>query len=137
MNIVEELKKYDYKDVFRYFAEISEIPRGSGNMERISAFLYDFGRRLGYETYTDSAKNVIIRRPASAGYEAHEPVVLQGHMDMVCVSEPDCKHDFENNLLSIHLISVRANIRIVILKVDNSDTTVNIPKTYRQKRDWG
>lgn len=103
MNIIEELKKYDYKDVFRYFAEISEIPRGSGNMERISAFLYDFGRRLGYETYTDSAKNVIIRRPASAGYEAHEPVVLQGHMDMVCVSEPDCKHDFENDGLELFI----------------------------------
>ena len=72
------------KEVFRFFEEISSIPRGSGNEKGISDFLVNFGKSLGLETIQDESLNVIIRKPATPGYENAPGVIIQGHMDMVC-----------------------------------------------------
>jgi dipeptidase D len=76
------------QDVFQNFCDITQVPRPSGHMDRIREFLVSFGQELGLETIVDEAGNVIIRKPAAAGLENRQGVILQAHMDMV----PD-KHD--------------------------------------------
>jgi dipeptidase D len=82
------------KAVFDFFHQICEIPHGSKNEARISAFLQDFGKGLGYETIADNVGNVLIKKPAFPGFENRKTIILQGHMDMVCDKRPDVEHDF-------------------------------------------
>ncbi|MGX7109150.1 beta-Ala-His dipeptidase [Facklamia miroungae] len=89
--MLEELKP---KRVFHYFEELTKIPRESGNEQEVSDFLYNIGKELGYETIQDDSNNVIIRKPAHPDYVDHEPVVLQGHMDMVAEKADGVSHDF-------------------------------------------
>lgn len=70
--------------VFYYFEEISKIPRGSYHEKAISDYLVEFAKRRNLTVYQDDLYNVVILVPASRGYEKEEPVILQGHMDMVC-----------------------------------------------------
>ena len=79
--------------VFYYFEEITKIPHGSGNVEHISNYLVDFAKKHKLFYLQDALKNVIIIKEASAGYEKEQPVILQGHMDMVAVKKPDCPID--------------------------------------------
>lgn len=94
------LENMDYKKVFTYFEEISGTPRGSYHNEKISAYLVDFARKNNLEYRVDEALNVIIKKPASSDCKNQEPVMIQGHMDMVCVSE-DGSHDFEKDGLEL------------------------------------
>ena len=90
MRVFEKLKP---QDVFYYFEEICRIPHGSGNVNEISNYLVNFAKERNLEHYQDKIGNVIIIKEASEGYEDHEPVMLQGHMDMVAVKKPDCDID--------------------------------------------
>ena len=90
MRVFEKLKP---QDVFYYFEEICRIPHGSGNVSEISNYLVNFAKERNLEHYQDKIGNVIIIKEASEGYEDHEPVMLQGHMDMVAVKKPDCDID--------------------------------------------
>lgn len=87
--------------VFRYFAQICDIPHGSGHTEKIRAWLLQTAASLGIPAEADSAGNVILRKPASAGYESHPGVILQGHMDMVCAKLPDCTKNMETDGLDL------------------------------------
>lgn len=89
--------------VFKYFEEISMIPRGSGDEKRISDYLVSFGKGLGLETFQDEALNVIIKKPASKGYENAPTVILQGHMDMVCEKNKGTEHDFTKDPLKLRI----------------------------------
>ena len=89
--------------VFKYFEEISQIPRGSGNEKEISDYLRKFGEDLGLETIQDEALNIIIRKPATKGYENAPGVVLQGHMDMVCEKNKGTNHDFTKDPLQLRI----------------------------------
>ena len=80
--------------VWRYFGEIMQIPRPSKHEERISAYLQQFGKSHGLETLSDELGNVLIRKPASKGYEASQGVCLQAHMDMVCEKNGNKEFDF-------------------------------------------
>jgi dipeptidase D len=80
--------------VWKYFAEISRIPRGSKNETAIARYLVDTAKKLGLEAVQDSAGNVLARKPASTGRERRPSVCLQGHMDMVCEKNKDKGHDF-------------------------------------------
>ena len=81
-------------DVFKNFYSITQVPRPSGEMEQIRDFLVTFGKGLGLETIVDEAGNVIIRKPASSGFENREGVILQAHMDMVPQKSEDKAFDF-------------------------------------------
>jgi len=83
--------------VFRYFEEISAIPRGSGNMDKIASYCMDFAEKQGLKAVRDDADNVIIYKPASKGFENAEPVILQGHLDMVCQKTEESNIDFEKD----------------------------------------
>ena len=76
-----------------YFKEICSIPHGSYNIDKISAYLENFAIEQGLEHYRDELGNVIIIREATPGRENDEPVIIQGHMDMVAVKDPDCDID--------------------------------------------
>lgn len=82
------------KAVFDCFARINQVPRPSKHEERIIEFLKTFGEKLGLETLVDEAGNVLIRKPATPGYENRPTVVLQSHTDMVCEKRADVEHDF-------------------------------------------
>ena len=89
--------------VFKYFEEISQIPRGSGNEKAISNYLKSFGENLGLETIQDDALNIIIRKPATKGYENCPGVILQGHMDMVCEKNKDTNHNFVTDPIKLRI----------------------------------
>jgi len=82
------------QDVFQNFYEITQVPRQSGHMEQIREFLVNFGQEFGLETIVDDAGNVIIRKPAAAGFENRQEVVLQAHMDMIPLKDEDKEFDF-------------------------------------------
>ncbi|MDS0528006.1 aminoacyl-histidine dipeptidase [Clostridium sp. SHJSY1] len=87
--------------VFKYFEEISKVPRGSKNEKKISDYLLNFAKELGLEVTQDEALNIIIKKPASKGYENAPIVILQGHMDMVCEKNKGTEHDFENDPIKL------------------------------------
>lgn len=87
--------------VFHYFEEITRIPRGSGNSDKIIEYCVNFAKKHSLEYVVDEIGNVLISKPASAGYDKSEGIVLQGHMDMVCVNEVDKHIDFEKEGVSV------------------------------------
>lgn len=89
--------------VFRFFEEMSQIPRTSGNEQAISDWLVTFGKERGLETIQDEALNVIIKKPGTRGFEDKEPVIIQGHMDMVGEKNADSDHDFEKDALKLRV----------------------------------
>ena len=97
------LSNLEPKRVFEFFEEICCIPHGSGNVGAISDYLVDFAKKRGLEVYQDALKNVIIVKEASIGYEKEEPVILQGHMDMVAVKTPECALDLKTDGLRIRV----------------------------------
>lgn len=88
------LENLEPKAVFGYFEEICHIPHGSGNMDQISRFCVEFAQKHGLEYVQDDMKNVIIIKEATPGYETKEPVIIQGHLDMVCEKHPEKEKDF-------------------------------------------
>ena len=87
--------------VFAHFEDICAIPHGSGNMEAISRFCLAFADKLGLECWRDDLYNVVIKKPASPGYENHPPVILQGHLDMVCEKVPGSDFHFDTDGLRL------------------------------------
>lgn len=95
------LEKLNPREVFSYFEQICAIPHGSGNTKKITEYLLKFADENNLRAYCDKAGNVIIYVEATPGYEEHEPVILQGHMDMVCAKIADCELDMEEDGLKI------------------------------------
>ena len=89
--------------VFEYFEEICSIPHGSSNTKKISDYLVTFAREHDLRYIKDQSNNVIIFKDGTPGYEASAPVMLQGHMDMVCEKGKDCNIDFERDGLELVL----------------------------------
>ena len=87
--------------VFYYFEKICSIPHGSGNTKQISEFCANVAKKLKLNYRTDEFNNVIIKKKASAGYENHPPVILQGHLDMVCEKDNSCDLDLTKDGLTL------------------------------------
>ena len=96
MGVLSGLKP---EKLFYYFEELTKIPHGSYNVDRISDYIADFGKKHGLETYQDELKNVVIIKEASEGYENEPPLIIQGHMDMVAVSVPGLDIDMKTDPL--------------------------------------
>ena len=90
---MKKILNLDPKEVFYWFDEISKIPRESGNEKEISDFLVKFATDRKLEFYQDEALNVIIKKIATEGYEKSKGVIIQGHIDMVCVKTDESTHD--------------------------------------------
>lgn len=89
--------------VFYYFEQIAAIPHGSRNTKAISDYLVNFAKEHNLVWYQDENNNVVIVKEASAGYEAAEPIIIQGHMDMVCEKEKGVDIDFEKDGLKLYI----------------------------------
>ena len=87
--------------VFEYFAQICAIPHGSGNTKPISDYLVNFAKEHGLRYIQDELNNVILFGDGTCGMEDHEPVIIQGHMDMVCEKDEDCPIDMDTQGLDI------------------------------------
>ena len=105
--------------VFHYFEKICSIPHGSGNTDKIRAFCVKFAAEHGLEHTFDKHNNVLIRKKASRGYENHPPVILQGHMDMVCEKTPDCPIDFTKDGLRLKIDGDNLSAEGTTLGADN------------------
>ena len=88
-------------NVFGYFEEICSMPHGSGNTKIISDYLVKFAQEQGLEYIQDELNDVIIFVPGTCGMEDHAPVIIQGHMDMVCEKDADCPIDMDTEGLDI------------------------------------
>lgn len=95
------LSNLEPKAVFSHFEDLTRIPRESGNEKMVSDFLMDFAKNNGLTAIQEDSHNVIIEKPASPGYENAPKVILQGHMDMVCVKKPGFEFDFEKDAIPI------------------------------------
>ena len=89
--------------VFHFFEEICSIPHGSGNVEKISNYLVDFAKERDLKYRQDEKYNVIIWKDGSAGYENSDPVILQGHMDMVAVKVDGCEKNLDTEGLDLEV----------------------------------
>ena len=116
MNI---LKNLEPKNVFRYFEEISQIPRSSGNEKQISDYLVSVAKGLNLEVIQDDALNIIIKKPGTKGYENSPTVIIQGHMDMVCEKNKGTDHDFEKDPLKLRIIDDMIYATDTTLGADN------------------
>ena len=87
--------------VFYYFEEITKIPHGSGNEDALADYIVNFAKERGLYCRKDEAGNVVVKKPAAKGYENVKPVILQGHIDMVCEKLADIEHDFTKDPLEL------------------------------------
>ena len=97
------MKNLEPKGLWSSFYSLTQIPRPSGKRKEIADFLVNYGKSLGLETLQDEIGNVLIRKPASAGYENHPGVILQGHMDMVPQKNSDKQFDFEKDPIEAYI----------------------------------
>lgn len=89
--------------VFEQFAKINQIPRPSKREEKMIAYLKKFGEDRGLDTHVDETGNVIIRKPATPGYEDRATVILQSHMDMVCDKLVDVDFNFDTDAIQTYV----------------------------------
>ena len=96
------LENFAYPQLLQYFEEISAIPRPSYHEEKIADYLEGFAKERGLEYYRDSIGNLLINKGATEGREAAEPILLQGHTDMVCEKNEGVSHDFSRDPLKLY-----------------------------------
>ena len=87
--------------VFAYFEKLCSVPHGSGNTKAISDMCVGFAKELGLRYRQEPCNNLIIWKDASPGYETSEPIILQGHIDMVCAKTDDCTKDMKTEGLDL------------------------------------
>ncbi|MEA5083118.1 MAG: aminoacyl-histidine dipeptidase [Lachnospiraceae bacterium] len=97
------LKGLEPKEVLEIFEEISKIPRGSSNEKAISDYIADIAKTEGFFVYQDEAHNVVVKKNGTEGYENSEPVILQGHIDMVCEKNANVTHDFMKDPIKLKI----------------------------------
>ncbi len=95
------LKGLQPENVFKYFEEISAVPRGSGHTVKIKEYCKNFAKEHGLKYISDDAENIVIFKGGSAGRENENPVIIQGHTDMVWEKDETCSIDFETEGLEL------------------------------------
>ena len=105
------IRNLEPKGLWKNFHSLTQIPRPSKKEEKVVAFVKEFGEKLGLETIVDKVGNVIIRKPATPGYEDRMGVILQAHLDMVPQKNSDKVHDFEKDPIETRIENgwVKAN----------------------------
>ena len=91
------IRDLEPKLIWEQFDDITRVPRPSKKEEKIIAWLVEFAKKHNIEYQTDETGNVVMRKPATAGYENRPAVILQSHMDMVCEKNSNIEFDFEND----------------------------------------
>lgn len=92
-----DIKNLNPVEIWRNFDKLTQVPRPSGHLEKIQAYLLDWAKEAGVEAFKDPAGNIVMRKPATPGMENRKGVIMQAHMDMVPQKAPDSKHNFETD----------------------------------------
>ena len=107
------------QNVWKHFYSLTQIPRPSGHVEKVTEFLVNFGKELGLESFVDEVGNVIIRKPATPGMENRKGVILQAHMDMVPQKNNDTVHDFTKDPIETYVDGDWVKAKGTTLGADN------------------
>ncbi|MDR0421870.1 MAG: aminoacyl-histidine dipeptidase [Proteiniphilum sp.] len=116
---VAEILNLDPQRVWNHFHSLTRIPRPTGQMKEVTRFIVDFGQALNLETKQDGVGNVVIRKPASKGYESRKGVILQSHLDMVPQKNTGVKHDFATDPIETYIDGEWVKARSTTLGADN------------------
>ncbi|MFT5251740.1 MAG: dipeptidase D [Flavobacteriales bacterium] len=115
----QEIRNLEPKELWNKFADLNAVPRPSKKEDRVIAFMKNFGESLGLETFEDEIRNVIIRKPATAGMEKRKPIVMQGHLDMVHQKNGDTNFDFDTQGIDMYVDADWVRARGTTLGADN------------------
>lgn len=107
------------ESVWNYFHELTRIPRPTGQMKEVTRFVADFGKRLKLEVKQDNAGNVLIKKPATKGYEDGKTIILQSHLDMVPQKNSGVEHDFTRDPIDAYVDGEWVRARSTTLGADN------------------
>lgn len=100
---MSEIKNLKPEGIWRNFDALTQVPRPSGHLEKVQQFLLDFAKKAGVEAFKDPAGNIVMRKPATPGYENRKTALLQAHMDMVPQKSPDSDHNFETDPIQTYI----------------------------------
>lgn len=89
--------------IWRNFHALTQVPRPSGHLEKVQKFLLDWAKEHNVEAFQDPAGNIVMRKPATPGYEDRKVVLLQAHMDMVPQKTPESTHNFETDPIETYI----------------------------------
>jgi len=115
----QEIRNLEPKALWNKFADLNAVPRPSKKEERVIEFMKNFGESLGLETFEDEIRNVIVRKPASAGMENRKAIVMQGHLDMVHQKNNDTDFDFDTQGINMYVDGDWVRARGTTLGADN------------------
>ena len=114
-----EIRNLEPKVIWNNFADLNAVPRPSKKEERVIAFMVDFGKKLNLETVVDNVGNVIIKKPATAGFENRKTVVIQSHLDMVHQKNSDTIFDFDKQGIEMYVDGDWVTAKGTTLGADN------------------
>ena len=114
-----EIRNIEPKTVWNNFADLNAVPRPSKKEERVIAFMVEFGKKLNLETVVDTVGNVIIKKPASVGFENRKTVVMQSHLDMVHQKNSDTNFDFDTQGIEMYVDGDWVTAKGTTLGADN------------------
>lgn len=112
-------KGHEPSTVLKYFLEVSQIPRGSGQEEGISNYLYEFAQNRNLEVFQDNYNNILIKKPATKDMKNDDAIILQGHMDMVWEKNKDTIHDFNTEGIKLKIVDDDIYAHNTTLGADN------------------
>lgn len=115
----EQIRDLEPKEIWNHFADLNAVPRPSKKEERVIEFMKAFGKNLGLETFEDEIRNVIIKKPATAGMEDRKTIVLQSHLDMVHQKNNDTNFDFETQGIEMMVDGAWVKAKGTTLGADN------------------
>ncbi|MDD6507379.1 MAG: aminoacyl-histidine dipeptidase [Prevotellaceae bacterium] len=116
---MSEIKNLQPACIWKNFYALTQVPRPSGHLEKVQQVLLDFAAKAGVEAYKDSGDNIVMKKPATPGYEHKKTVLLQAHMDMVPQKTPDSKHQFETDPIETFIDGDWVKARNTTLGADN------------------
>ena len=114
-----DIRQLEPKQLWNKFADLNAVPRASKKEERVIVFMKDFGTNLGLETLEDEVGNVIIKKPATAGFENRKTIVMQSHLDMVHQKNNDTDFDFDTQGIEMHIDGDWVRAKGTTLGADN------------------
>jgi len=117
--MADDILKLKPEPIWRHFHALTQIPRPSKKEEQVRAYLKKFGEDLKLETIVDEIGNVIIKKPATKGFEDRKGVIIQGHMDMVPQKNADTDHDFEKDPIDAYIDGDWVTAKGTTLGADN------------------
>lgn len=115
----EEIKNLSPKIVWGYFYDLTQIPRPTGQMEAVTHYIVETGKKLGLETLQDEVGNVLIRKPATLGMENLKVVTMQAHLDMVPQKNASVQHDFSTDPIDAYIDGDWVKAKGTTLGADN------------------